>query len=477
MSGPLEISLKNELLFIKSLLIPAFNPKHNLDTPQKRDDWLRERGEQKNWTLEILSELIDRYGVVESLDEAKEEKVKIEKAEEDERKQGTLNILLQNQRSSFRVRYVHKTVDVTVAVTIPEKSEDLIRDVKPFIEKALTPDLLPRNYSAFVLEDDAGTIHVKAATIPSDSTLVLRWPEEIVPTSSGSWTDAMLTKLKVNTARLDLDEFCAQFGILQASNQALAPAARSLIANLSALTISTLDDYKVTSREDSVKRRDEALLREPIVKYAYLMNKYTHIEAAVDSFVLRVLIALGFEDGFLVSFPQLRLDLRFGETVRESIADYTIFDVISFFRMVVMEDKNVKEGKKNSVPQMFGQAVAAHATNKPKADQDGPARKAARLTTKPAAEPESEPDTIPMLGVRVNGNHFFFYAITITEQIVAAMDSCTVPTKATVMYRLGDENGLNFLKAEDREVIVRVLSLMQERITFLGAESERQFSS
>jgi hypothetical protein len=203
------------------------------------------------------------------------------------------------------------------------------------------------------------------------------------------------------------------------------------------------------------------------------MNKYTHIEAAVDSFVLRLLVALGYETGMLVCFPQLRLDLRFGETLRDSIADYTIFDVLSFFRMVVMEDKNVNEVKKNSVPQMIGQAVAAHATNKPKADQDGPASKSARTTAKPESEPT---DNIPILGVRVNGNYFFFYAITISEDIEAALDSCTVAKKSTALYRLGDENGLNFMNANDRKVIVRVLSLMLDQIKAMGATAERQFS-
>jgi hypothetical protein len=40
MSGPLDISLKDELLFLKSLLIPCFNPDNELDTSKKRKEWL-----------------------------------------------------------------------------------------------------------------------------------------------------------------------------------------------------------------------------------------------------------------------------------------------------------------------------------------------------------------------------------------------------------------------------------------------------
>jgi hypothetical protein len=88
----LDISLKDELLFIKSLLIPSFNPKNNIDTPEMRDEWLATRAEQKKWDSEVADELIERYGTVKSLDEAKEERVKterlLEKAEGNERKQG-----------------------------------------------------------------------------------------------------------------------------------------------------------------------------------------------------------------------------------------------------------------------------------------------------------------------------------------------------------------------------------------------------
>jgi hypothetical protein len=97
MSGPLDISLKDELLFIKSLLIPAFNPKNKLDTPAKRDEWLANRAEQKKWDPEVAAELIERYGTVNSLEEAKAERTKVEglleKAEENERKHGKKSII------------------------------------------------------------------------------------------------------------------------------------------------------------------------------------------------------------------------------------------------------------------------------------------------------------------------------------------------------------------------------------------------
>ena len=94
MVGPLDISLNDELLFIKSLLIPAFDPDNELETSKKRKKWLQTRGVEKKWSLEILTELIERYGTIVSLEEVENELEKVqaerllEKAEEKKRKHG-----------------------------------------------------------------------------------------------------------------------------------------------------------------------------------------------------------------------------------------------------------------------------------------------------------------------------------------------------------------------------------------------------
>lgn len=96
MSGPLVISLKDKLEFIESLLIPAFDPDNELDSSKKRKEWLAIRAEQKKWDAKVAAELIERYGTVASLEEAKLVKVKATEeakmvmAEENERKQGKL---------------------------------------------------------------------------------------------------------------------------------------------------------------------------------------------------------------------------------------------------------------------------------------------------------------------------------------------------------------------------------------------------
>jgi hypothetical protein len=100
--------LKDELLFIKSLLIPCFDPDNELDTSKKRKDWMRQEAINSHyWDAGISEELIERYGTVKSLDEAerKLEEVKVErlleKAEENERKHGKKNIIIPSFISRF----------------------------------------------------------------------------------------------------------------------------------------------------------------------------------------------------------------------------------------------------------------------------------------------------------------------------------------------------------------------------------------
>eukprot|EP01040_Poterioochromonas_malhamensis_P015280 gene15281-17082_t len=96
MSGPLNISLNDELLFIKSLLIPAFDPDNELDTSKKRKEWMRQRAINTGWDAGISGELIIRYGTVASLEnaekkleEVKAERRLVERAEENERQRAS----------------------------------------------------------------------------------------------------------------------------------------------------------------------------------------------------------------------------------------------------------------------------------------------------------------------------------------------------------------------------------------------------
>jgi hypothetical protein len=123
--GPLDISLENKLLFLESLLTPAFDPDNELETSKERKEWMKKEANNTNWDAGVSAELIKRYGTVNSLAEAKAEKAEakaemekaeakaeralekaeakaereMEKAEENERKRGKSSIIYSS--SSF----------------------------------------------------------------------------------------------------------------------------------------------------------------------------------------------------------------------------------------------------------------------------------------------------------------------------------------------------------------------------------------
>ncbi len=96
MSGPLVISLKDKLDFIESLLVPSFNSKHNLETSEKRDEWLAKCAKQKRWDDELAAELIEQFGTVANLAEAELERDKVVRLQKYERKQGIHCLLFDN---------------------------------------------------------------------------------------------------------------------------------------------------------------------------------------------------------------------------------------------------------------------------------------------------------------------------------------------------------------------------------------------
>lgn len=85
MFARLEISAKDKLDFIESLLIPAFDPDNALNTSKERKEWMRREADQAHWDMTVANELIKRYGMVQSLEKAVEA---LERAEKNFTRQG-----------------------------------------------------------------------------------------------------------------------------------------------------------------------------------------------------------------------------------------------------------------------------------------------------------------------------------------------------------------------------------------------------
>jgi len=64
---------------------------------------------------------------------------------------------------------------------------------------------------------------------------------------------------------------------------------------------------------------------------------------------------LGFFDNWLYAFPQMRIPLMYGNIKKWTIADFAIIDVLSYYRMAVVEDKRFDDQSRNSEPQLIAE--------------------------------------------------------------------------------------------------------------------------
>jgi len=71
MSGLPEISLDEEIQFLKSVVIPSFDVDREFKTSKERKEWMRLKAE-KYLTKDKADELMDRFGIVSTLEKAEE---------------------------------------------------------------------------------------------------------------------------------------------------------------------------------------------------------------------------------------------------------------------------------------------------------------------------------------------------------------------------------------------------------------------
>lgn len=97
MSG-IQIGLKEEVDFFRSLLLPSFDPDNGAKDSAQRKQWMKGRASSTEWNVRISDELIVRYGMF-SLEEAKKLGIKKdmqwEKELERENSQG-ITIIMSN---------------------------------------------------------------------------------------------------------------------------------------------------------------------------------------------------------------------------------------------------------------------------------------------------------------------------------------------------------------------------------------------
>jgi hypothetical protein len=112
MSGRLVISLKDELDFIKSILIPAFDPDVTVGDSKERKEWMRQEASTTLWGEPIARELIKRYGAVKDRDEAIQKETNVQRlleCEYEEKRLAKGN--LPGLKTSFTPKIIHSLFD------------------------------------------------------------------------------------------------------------------------------------------------------------------------------------------------------------------------------------------------------------------------------------------------------------------------------------------------------------------------------
>ena len=296
----------------------------------------------------------------------------------------SIKVKVGNDNTSFLITLpdVLQIVNMNQTIKMILSEQKLLKDIKRARD---TTD--PYDYYKLINHDQE--FIGSAASLVNDQTYYFKAPTVVNILSASNWTEGELAALKV------------EFEIVS-SLPSLPTAVRNKAVELIGELIK-LNDRSYIPDYDKFERPD-IKLKNPFYKAVYIVH-YDH-ESVVDSFVQLLLYRLGYFDDLLYVFPQLRLQLRYGqglETGRRCTAeaDFTVMDGLSNSRMaVVVDERLVDSQNSNSEPQLIAESIALYQAHDFTVEKKGATTTTASVTVRP-----------PVVGVRVNGFHFWFYQI------------------------------------------------------------------
>ena len=226
------------------------------------------------------------------------------------------------------------------------------------------------------------------------------------------------------------------------------------------------DSNSKPSGDVTGKKNDVECMKHPLFKALFIMDKYSHLESPVDSFVFQLLCHLGFNDNWLYIFPQLPLRLKSKKQSKISKPDFTLMDIISFYRAVVIEDKKSDDRDfSGAEAQLVAEAVSAQQSNVVK-DHSHPSKRSRSLPT---------PDENTIMGIRVCGFYFTFYRIPYSQPLINSVLNEVVASETTIVQRCR-RSGYDFRNAGDRKVVVSLLDSLLDQFTHDGEQAKRRLS-
>lgn len=375
--------------------------------------------------------------------------------------------------------------------------------------------------------EHSGTIITQFETLQDNAEYQFCHPHHLTPRSASKWDSLELKQLKITfSSARSIHEFLNDFPFNSDESQ----QAKKLKEELKEMDPTLLGEYEEKvqalrwpqnmeiesdvasnnhrtsnaapiSATPSTSTSSSPILpsyySHPIFKAVYILKKYKHLECTVNMFVVQLLTYLNYFSDWLYVLSEFNLPLLYGDGTDKKVesdakADFTIMDIISFFRMCIIEDKSVENEMCDSRGQMIAECIAAHQQNVKIKNEESPRNKRVTIqhnngnvisSSSESASSPSPPSsfsaaTPPLFAVRVNGSRFYFYLIPIGAPILTAMKAKREATEATIVKAFdNNEAGFDFTLKKDREKIIQMLDYICNIIKRMGEESKRRDSN
>jgi hypothetical protein len=338
---------------------------------------------------------------------------------------------------SFAVKRSRNYRDQVREILLPEVSDRKNKSIDLSHYQLMNPD------GAFIIDVPAKSFAYYDFALP----------QKIIPDCASNWNSTKLEQLGIEfeIART-LTDLLKPFAVSEEDSQ-LTPEAEKLITDLDAISFDMLVAFRNNNDYTDPNATLHALAQtDSLVKTMFMVFKFGNVEAIVDLFVAFLLERIGFYQGRLFTCPQFPHQIHFGTEQRIASPDFTIMDVLSFFRAVVIVEKstdssNVVAEEMDVEAQLIAGAIAIYQANESKMKQNSHVKKEPAFV-----------DNTTILGIKVKGMEFTFYAISITSHIITAMKMCAHTHHKSCVSKFGPHT---FLSTEGRRLIIHVLHIFK----------------
>ena len=290
----------------------------------------------------------------------------------------------------------------------------------------------------------------------------------IKPESACYWDDGQLSGLSIDFQDIqNKEDFLNGFTVFPISKIAL-----DFILSLEGFDSSIIGEFvQYKEKKNENITRFDSLKINKIIKVLCLSSKYPNTESLVNLFMTFLFDALGYYSDRLFAFPEFKHKIVFGNSdkinIKEAKPDFTIMDVFSYLRMVVVEDKSEEnpDGETKVEAQLIAEAIAIYQANQ-SIDRSS-------LKRKNLDSDNDNDNNNSVFGVKVKGLTLQFFVIPISNQIISAMNTLIPSEQKTYVKKYGP---FNFKIKSDRYTIIEMLDCFRQIVVVQGEKSIRRNS-